>query len=134
MQTAQAFRTIVGLIVVNDWDIFDEVARKHPSEFPPSALATYREIGDELAKLMAEYDFTKSAAFQESVAGRSDRYAETKARFESTPVKRREHRDRLASALTDLLVSDSALSLVSPEEQRLLVRIRQSLSAVESGA
>src|SRR5688572_6746274 len=83
-----AYGMIVGLIVANDWKIFAEIAAKHPSDFPPSYVRVYQEIGDTIARILDEYDFTKSVAFLESVAGRGAAYTEAKARFESEPVKR----------------------------------------------
>src|SRR5687767_10394114 len=36
MQRQAIFEVILGLVENNDWDIFDEVADQHPSEFSPS--------------------------------------------------------------------------------------------------
>lgn len=128
MEPVETYHLIVGLVFANDWDIFDQVVREHPSEFPPTSLDIYREIGDTIVRLLDQYDFTKSVAFHASVEGRSERYIRAKGQLESEPVKRRKHLERLISALNELFISDEAFALVAPDQQAVLTRIRGLLN------
>lgn len=133
MEPVEAYRLIIGLIVANDWDIFDEVARKHPADFPGAAVKVYREIGSTIVRVLNEYDFTKSVAFSASVEGRSESYVRTRVRFESEPVKRRDHRRRFVEALKTLPESDEAFDLAPPSEWSSLTRVRDLVNQARTG-
>ena len=123
----QAYRLIIGLVAASDWAIFEDVARKHAGEFPASAVTMYQEIGDAIVRIVNEYDYTKSSAFAGLVKGQSEEYARMKARLESNPSKRRDHRERLIAALERLPDSDEAFELVPPPERSTLSRIRNQI-------
>ena len=88
MRPAESYRVILGLVEVCDWDIFPQVARAHPEDFPPEHMSAYQTFGDTFERLIADYDYTKSPEFLRQVAGHTAAYAATKHRFESAPVKR----------------------------------------------
>lgn len=134
LERKEVFALILGLVRTNDWDIFQDVASKHPSDLPPHDVAMHMKIGATLRDLIATYDFVESPAFNRVVSGRSQQFVEMKARLEREPVKRREHQDKLLLALEALPLNDAAFDLVAPSRHAQLREIRETLAALSSPA
>jgi hypothetical protein len=128
----EAFETILGLVEINAWDIFDEVTRKHPADFPEQNHSLYRRIGESIRAVLHEYDYTTSPEFAAGVEGKSEAVVAMKARFQAEPVKRSLHRQQLADALHELPGSRRAYDLVHPSMHLHLDRIVRDIEALRT--
>lgn len=131
MEPSTAYHLILGLVLMNDWAVFHDVASKHPQELPATNGDAYREIGEALTQLLDDYDFTESEAFQRRVAGKGAAYVEATRRFESDPVKRRAHREHLAEVLREFPPSSAVLELLSPTQHLHFERLVRAVKQLE---
>jgi hypothetical protein len=132
VKPADAYRTILGLVEVNDWQIFEDAARKLPFEFPPQHRSTYLNIGNILSELVRDYDYTNSAAFVRDTSSSSSAVLAAKRRRENEPVRRAERRKSFFSALAALPETRMAYDLVASSDHARLDRLREFIQKLES--
>jgi hypothetical protein len=128
MDRNAVYEVILGLVEGNDWDIFEEVADQHPADFPPQARAHHRVIGRTLQAILENYDYIASPAFAREVDGKTRAFAEMKSRFESAPVKRRDHRAAFIEALAELPRNDRAFDLLDRSLHRQLRSVKEAIA------
>lgn len=121
LSRSKLMKLLVDIASVNDVPILRE-DRNLPDEIcAKEDRQTVRRMAELVADLVRNFDYERSAEFEEAIAGKSNAVATMKRRLASDPVKRFEQRKRLEHALGDVLSSDMAFMLV-PREQHAVVR------------
>ena len=132
VKAEDAYRTILGLVEVNDWPVFDSAARKLPSEFPEQLRSVYLSIGNTIEQLLRAYDYTCSVAFNRDTSSASVAVLSAKKRKESDPVQRKKRRQALFDALADLPQSAAAYDLVSTNQHSDLDKLREFVQKIRT--
>ena len=132
MKAEEAYRAIVGLVEVNDWEIFPKAAGKLPFEFPPQHRPIYLSIGNILCELVRNYDYTSSVAFERQTSNNSSAVLSAKRRRENEPMQRSKRREALFFALAALPESGTAYDLVTSNQRGRIDQLREFIQRIRS--